>query len=112
MYDYKANILKVVDGDTVWLEVKVGFDITIKDSFRLYGINAPEISTPEGRDAKEHLEQLLAPGLSFVTTHKDRREKYGRYLGTLWVGQLNLNQQMITDGFATEYAAFLEEEPG
>lgn len=104
MYQYQAIVLRIVDGDTVHLLVNLGFDVTRSDSFRLAGINAPEIRTPEGAAAKAHLTELLAPGLTMVTTHKDSREKYGRYLATLWVGTTNINEQMVTDGHAVHYS--------
>lgn len=104
MYEYTAQIIRVVDGDTVWLDVDLGFDVRRKDSFRLYGINAPEMRTPEGIPARDHLIQLLANGNSLrLNTHKDRREKYGRYLATLWVGGINVNEQMVADGYAVAY---------
>lgn len=108
MYEYAATLLKVVDGDTVHLMVDLGFDVQRKDSFRLYGINAPEMGTDEGVQARDHLRLLLAYNLGApnplrITTIKDRREKYGRYLATLWMGDLNVNQQMVADGHAVEY---------
>lgn len=108
MYEYRAAVLKVVDGDTVHLMVDLGFDVQRKDSFRLFGINAPEMSTPEGIAAKDHLSLLLAyragdPNPLTITTVKDRREKYGRYLATLWMGGESVNLKMVQDGHAVEY---------
>lgn len=102
MYTYRASVIRVVDADTVWLEVDLGFDVRRRDSFRLYGINAPEMSTPEGVAAKAWLAKAL-PGDLIVTTEKDRREKYGRYLATLWVGQVNINQALVDAGHAVAY---------
>jgi len=104
MYQYRAAVLKVVDGDTVHLDVELGFDVRRRDSFRLFGINAPEMSTPEGVAAKDWLIEALKPGLDMVTTHKDDREKFGRYLGTLWVKGKNLNEAMIEAGHAVAYS--------
>lgn len=94
----------MVDGDTVHLAVDLGFDIKRNDTFRLFGINAPEMSTEAGKTAKAWLSDRLArvPVL-VVTTRKDKREKYGRYLGTLWDGNQNINEEMIAAGHATEY---------
>ena len=110
MYQYAAEIIRIVDGDTVHLDVALGFDVRRQDSFRLYGINAPEISTPEGRTAKAWLEAVLHDGLDMVTTHKDQREKYGRYLATLWVRAedgahlINVNELMVKEGHAVPYS--------
>lgn len=104
MYEYTANLLRVVDADTVWLDVDLGFDIKRKDSFRLYGINAPELSTPEGRKARDWLvDRLSTVEMLTITTEKDKREKYGRYLCTLWDGELSINDQLVASGYAVEY---------
>jgi micrococcal nuclease len=85
----------------VHLDVDLGFDVRRRDSFRLYGIDAPELSQPGGLEAKTWLvEQIPADGMVEVRTHKDRREKYGRYLATLWIGDRNLSEEMILQGYA------------
>jgi micrococcal nuclease len=103
MYQYRCSIIRIVDGDTLHLDVELGFDVRRQDSFRLYGINAPEMSTEEGKTAKAWLEDQLKGGLTMVTTHKDQREKYGRYLATLWVGSTNVNEAMVEAGHAVPY---------
>ena len=102
MYEYRATLVRVVDGDTVWLEVDLGFDIRRLDSFRLVGINAPEMNTAEGKAAREWLVARL-PAVLMIRTVKDRREKYGRYLATLYVDGTNVNEQMIEEGHAQRY---------
>ena len=96
-------MLRVVDGDTLHLEVELGFDIKRRDTFRLYGLDAPEMSTEAGVAAKEWLVQQLAEGALIITTHKDRRERYGRYLATLWVDGVDINQAMVEAGHAVPY---------
>ena len=103
MYQYRAVVLRVVDGDTLHAEVDLGFDIKRRDTFRLFGINAPEMSTPEGVVAKEWLTESLGQGALVVTTHKDKREKYGRYLATLWIDNVNVNEAMVAAGHAVVY---------
>lgn len=110
MYEYLATITRVVDGDTVHAAVDLGFDEWRNMTLRLYGINAPEMGTPEGQAAKVYLISLLAdydaswlPVL--MTTHKDKREKYGRYLAELFLeGETaSVNEQMILGGHAVRY---------
>lgn len=103
IYQYKAEVLKVVDGDTLHLSVDLGFDIKRRDTFRLYGLNAPEMSTPEGVAAKEWLVGKLTEGVLIITTRKDAREKFGRYLATLWIDHNNVNEAMIAAGHAVSY---------
>jgi micrococcal nuclease len=104
MYTYRCTILKVIDGDTVDADVDLGFDIHAKMRFRLAGINAPEMNTPEGKAAREYLILMMPPESEFtVCTQKDRKEKFGRYLGTfLGSGSLSINQLMVEAGHAVE----------
>lgn len=103
MYDYRVKVLRVVDGDTLHVTVDLGFDQRVDKSLRLYGINCPEMNTPEGVAAKAFVEKLVSR-VTFLRTVKDRREKYGRYLGTLYDSQWkDLNQEIIEAGHAVSY---------
>lgn len=104
MYQYNIReVLKVVDGDTIRATVDLGCDVHINMTIRLAHIDAPEISTPEGIAARDHLASLLLLPLS-LRTIKDKREKYGRYLGELASGRCSdLNQRMVDDGHAVRY---------
>ncbi len=106
MYDYLGTVLRVVDGDTVHLALDLGLDVTIRVSCRLADINAPEMGTPEGPPARAALEAMIPVGsLVRAVTKRDRREKYGRYLVTLWpwaapVDEPSTNAAMVDDGHA------------
>lgn len=107
MYTYKAVLVRVVDGDTVFLNVDLGFRAFMVLNFRLARINAPEMrgdTLLAGTAAKEELERLLAPGNLVVLSSKS--DKYGRWLGEILVGGLqgkNVNDMMLANGFATLY---------
>jgi micrococcal nuclease len=104
MFEYAAKVLRVVDGDTVHLDVDLGFDVRRQDSFRFLGINAPEHGTPEGDAATTFLKTLIAPGdVITIRTQKDHREKFGRYLATLFVGDKNINEALVASGHAVPY---------
>lgn len=113
MFEYKAELVRVVDGDTVDLMVDLGFSIKLKERFRLYGINAPESRTKDleekkrGIAATEWLDELLdnMDGGLVVTTLKDKKGKYGRWIGTLWMNkgqpmEMNINKEMVCVGHA------------
>lgn len=109
MYEYAVKeVVRVVDGDTVDVVIDLGFSLTKKERVRLAGIDAPESRTTDleekelGLDAKEFLERRLGdcPNLK-VKTEKDG--KYGRMLGWLMCGQMNINKEMITRGYAWAY---------
>lgn len=110
MYDYRCTILRVIDGDTVEVQIDLGFDMSFKSSVRLKGINAPELTgatKPAGLTAKSYLMGLL-PIMGPVTIHTDyhrERDKYGRVLGTFWVNGININQAMLDAGHAVPYMA-------
>jgi micrococcal nuclease len=100
-YKYRAEVVRVVDGDTVDAQVDLGFDVKLSARFRLLGINAPEKNTKEGKESLSRLTALLPVGSSVVVqTTKDKKEKYGRYLGTFLVDGKSVNQQLVDEGFA------------
>jgi endonuclease YncB( thermonuclease family) len=104
MYEYAARLIRVVDGDTVWVDVDLGFDAHRHIDLRLLGIQAPELNTPEGETAKTTLEHLIwsyaRDGVFLVRTVKDHHDLYGRYLAML-VGwhedgsECDINERMV-----------------
>lgn len=104
MYEYSGALLKIVDGDTVHVRVDLGCDVRIDLTLRLAGIDAPEMSTTAGVAARDYITTLLK-GPLIVQTVKDRKEKYGRYLATIFVGgsTVSVNQQMLESGHAVPY---------
>lgn len=107
MYEYNARVIRVVDGDTVWLDVDLGCDVHVQMDIRLYGINAPEMSTNEGKVAKAFVEDWLEARPALILhTIKDKREKYGRYLGILSnfaVTEPTLNDRLVAEKLAVPY---------
>ena len=105
LYNYKATVVKVVDGDTVKLDIDLGCGVTLsKENVRLFGINAPETrgdERPEGLAAKKYLMSLLSPGDEIlIRTYKDKKGKYGRYLAFLYKEEICMNVKMVTEGHA------------
>ena len=111
LYHYAATVLHVVDGDTGDLLVSLGFDTTFTGRFRLIGINTPESYGPTacdaGRAAKAWVQDLLKEGTKVVVkTHKDKKEKYGRYLAEIYLESdtaQTVNQMIIKAGHAVAY---------
>ena len=110
MYEYKAIIRRVVDGDTVDITLDLGFDILYNNRIRLYGIDTPETRTRDleekklGQAAKERVRELCPVGCTvMVKTTKDGRGKFGRILGEIYVGDVNVNKLLIEEGHAIEY---------
>jgi micrococcal nuclease len=117
MYEYQAKYIRVVDGDTVDLDIDLGLDIHHQIRVRLYGINTPELhsSDPEeqkkAKEAKRYLEYslLILPNLKskdlIVKTVKDKTEKYGRYLAVIFADAdpVAVNQKLLDAGLAVPY---------
>lgn len=109
MFEYYARIVEVIDGDTVDAEIDLGFSIVHKIRIRLNGINTPETRTKNkeekarGLAAKARLKDLVEGKIVLVKTEKSDVEKYGRYLGVLFIESANINQQLIQEGHAVAY---------
>lgn len=106
MYEYSATVISVYDGDTITVSVDLGFHISQTMSVRLARINSPE-----GLEARDYLRSILPVGTRVtLVTHKDGREKYGRYLADVYLDELEcwsepnlfkcVNDMMVTKGFA------------
>ena len=117
MFEYKCKVTKVVDGDTVDVDIDLGFGVWLRDQrVRLYGIDTPESRTSDpseklyGKAATEFLKKWLDGGDVTIKTHKDERGKFGRILGELWVFDTNVNRKMIEEHHAVEYHGQSKEE--
>lgn len=107
-YVYDARVVSVYDGDTIRVDIDLGFNLWLhNESIRLIGINAPELrgaEKSEGLKTKEWLSKKIPPDTMIILkTEKDDREKYGRYLGTIYLDGINLNEEMLNLGLAKKY---------
>ena len=107
MYEYKATVTKVYDGDTITVDFDLGFGIILKkQKIRLLGINTPEVrgsEKPQGIISRDALRQRILGKVVTIKTSKDKKGKYGRWLGEVFVEDENINQWLITEGYAKEY---------
>jgi micrococcal nuclease len=107
MYEYKATVTKVYDGDTITVDFDLGFGILIrKQKIRLYGINTPEVrgpEKPEGIISRDALRERILGKVVTIKTFRDKKGKYGRWLGEVFVEEQNINQWLISEGYAKEY---------
>ena len=113
MYEYSAQVLRVVDGDTVDVLIDCGFSTFKKERVRLYGIDAPESRTRDkeekikGLAAKERLDELITntEGNVVIKTELDKKGKFGRILGVIWdkAKKKNFNNMLVSEGHAVEY---------
>ncbi len=114
MYEYRVKqVLRVVDGDTIDVDIDLGFDISFTSRVRLAGIDTPESRTTDkkekalGLEVKQRLKELLSKSSSVVirTEKPDSTEKYGRILGWLFIdgAEKSINEGLIADGYAWGY---------
>jgi micrococcal nuclease len=114
MYEYHVKkVNNVVDGDTIDVEIDLGFDISFSSRVRLAGIDTPESRTKDkaekilGLEAKEYVKSKIKDAKDVVikTEKMDSSEKYGRILGWLYLdgSKVSVNEQMIADGYAWGY---------
>jgi micrococcal nuclease len=114
MYEYNVKkVYKVVDGDTIDVDIDLGFNVSYFQRVRLAGIDTPESRTTDlrekelGLQSKEWLKKKLegAENIVIKTQKPDSTEKYGRILGDLHIKGFDksLNQMMIDEGYAWGY---------
>lgn len=116
MYEYNCKIRRVVDGDTVDVDIDLGFDIVLSNQrIRLYGIDTPESRTRDKEEkkagylAKEFLQNALGKNAILRTRLDDARGKYGRILGEFPVydsktdSTMTVNDIMIRERLAVAY---------
>jgi micrococcal nuclease len=114
MYEYRVkSLIAVVDGDTIDVDIDLGFDISLTKRVRLAGIDTPESRTTNkeekvlGLEVKELLKKKLKEAKTIVikTQLPDSTEKYGRILGWIYLdgAELSVNEALIAGGYAWGY---------
>jgi len=109
-YTYNAVITAAYDGDTITADFDLGFGVIMKkQKLRLLGIDTPELrgdTILEARVSRDWLrERVLGKPNVIIETFKDKKGKYGRWLGTIYLDGININKLMITEGLAEVYGS-------
>ena len=120
--EYDVTVIKVVDGDTVDVDIDLGFGVCLKDErVRIMGIDTPESRTSDkvedlfGEAAKARLKELMEDGGKLITTEdrkgEDMKGKFGRILGDFRTpsGEL-VTDIMIQEGHCVAYFGGSKEE--
>jgi len=121
MYEYKCKIVKVIDGDTVDVDIDLGFGVWLNDErVRIMGIDTPESRTRDkvekkfGLAAKKRLKELLGPTAILKTqvskSGEDLKGKFGRILGDFVVGDRTVTEILIEEGHAVAYFGGSKED--
>ena len=123
MWTYRAKVVRVIDGDTVDVDIDLGFGIWQKNErVRIMGIDTPESRTRNKKEkalglaAKARLKEILKEnkGNIILRTSKEGKGKFGRILGTLLIydGMTSVNQMLIDEGHARDYFGGSKDEQG
>jgi len=108
MFEYACKVLRVVDGDTIDVNIDLGFNIWHRGRVRMAGIDTPESRTRNleekklGLASKARLKELLKGQKVSIQCTKEKG-KFGRILADVMVGDTNINKQLIDEGHAREY---------
>ena len=106
LYIYKAYVTDVYDGDTITCIIDCGFNIGMrKTKIRLYGINTPELRGEDreiGLYVRDELRKKILNKHILLKTIKDKKGKYGRYLGIVYLGEENINDWLIENKLAVK----------
>jgi len=112
LYTYNAFVTKVYDGDTITVDIDLGLKTFIRgEKVRLYGIDTPEMRGAEreqGIISRDFLREMILKRDIVLRTYKDKKGKYGRYLGEIFIEdskgkQININQLLIRKKLAKKY---------
>ena len=117
MFEYPVKVLRVVDGDTVDVDIDLGFGVWMrKQRIRMLGIDTPESRTRDkeekvyGLAAKAFLKDALKQGPVTLRTVKDGKGKFGRILGEFIVNNININEFMIVNYHGVAYHGQSKED--
>lgn len=109
MYEYRATLVKVVDGDTIDIDVDVGFRLTIRQRCRLKGLNCPEkkgATKAAGDAATAFSAAFLGPTGASLIIHSSKPyadDKYGRFLVDVLVAGKSLNEALLVNKHAVPF---------
>jgi len=110
--EYIAKVVRVVDGDTLDVDINLGFDLTLRERVRLYGINTPEIRSSNkvekaaGIMSHNFLIETLLEFNNDVKLVLHGEGKYGRPLADVYIGKdfhTNVNNLLVSEGYANPY---------
>jgi len=109
MYQYNAKIVRWVDGDTVILDIDLGFYVTRQERVRLARINAPELNSQvpyqvrKAKSARAKAKKFAPEGTAVVlSTSKNDIDRYSRYIGEVFVNGKNVSDYLIEAGIVKE----------
>ena len=114
LYHYNAIVRSVYDGDTCTVDIDLGLGCWVhSEKIRLHRINTPEVrgsQRPQGLISRDFLRSKIDKKKIILQTIRDKKGKYGRYLGEIWIkdeagNHININDLLVREGYA-EYKEY------
>ena len=100
LYTYNARVIDVYDGDTFHALIDLGFGNVTEKRVRLLRIDAPEIESSEGEEAKALLEEILSRDGGKILIQSKEMDQHGRPLANVWVNGKSVDQELLDEGLA------------
>lgn len=106
-YRYRAKVLRVIDGDTYWVDIDYGFYEHGIKSIRLHGYSCAELRSTDGVRAKERAQELIMAANSVVVeTHKDSKsadvQTFARWVAAVYLDDVHIGELLAADGLAVK----------
>ncbi|HOW88470.1 MAG TPA: DUF1016 N-terminal domain-containing protein [Candidatus Omnitrophota bacterium] len=95
-YAYEATVERVIDGDTLWAVIDLGFGTKVREKLRLRGLDCPEMDTEEGKQAAEFVKARLKPGSKIILV-SSKTDKYTRYLADVFFTDAKGEEQYLNN---------------
>jgi len=107
MYEYKAYVTKVYDGDTITVDIDLGLGVWLRgQTIRLAAVDAPEIRGEEreaGLVSRDWLRSEILDRFVTIKTYKDKKGKYGRWIADVYLDGAFINETLVLEGLAKIY---------
>lgn len=109
VFDYASKLISVHDGDTITVQIDMGFHLYMEIEIRLDGLDCPELETPEGKICRDKTTKWLEG--KTINLKSVKYEKYGRRLGIITDEfGMTLNAFLLENGFAIPYDGGTKKE--
>ena len=109
-YYYWAKVISVYDWDTITVDIDLGFNNWMKDqTLRLWGIDTPEMrwkEKVEWKKVRDYVRDEILWKDVIIKSYKDKKGKYGRWLAEVIIDWKNLNEELVSIGYAEEYLKY------
>lgn len=103
-YSLTGEVVRIIDGDTIYI-LDANYE---QHKIRLAGIDAPERKQPYGLASRKHLAAIVAS--QQVRVEYEKRDRYGRIVGKVWVNGIDACLEQVKDGFAWHYKKYQQEQ--